>query len=110
MNFLAVQTYVFTLAFSLATLSRVVGGAFVPAAELGTRELTSSSDPDWTFDTYTALEDGTFTGNGYGWDPSSSSQYRYTYYGAVTESSLREKVPGLAVERRRRRRVVLARR
>ena len=94
MNFLAVQTYVFTLAFSLATLSRVVAGALVPAAELGTWELTSSSDPDWTFDTYTQLEDGTFTGNGYGWDPSSSSQYRYTYYGAITESLCAKKFQG----------------
>ena len=94
MNFFAVQNFVFTVAFSLAMLSRVVAGAFVPAAELGTWEMTSSNDPDWTFDTYTQLEDGTFTGNGYGWDPSSSSQYKYTYYGAVTESLCAKKFQG----------------
>lgn len=94
MNFFAVQTLVLTVAFSLATLSRAVAGALVPAVALGTWELTSSSDPDWTFDTYTQLEDGTFTGNGYGWDSSSSSQYKYTYYGATTESLCAKKFQG----------------
>ncbi|KAK3286780.1 hypothetical protein CYMTET_5682 [Cymbomonas tetramitiformis] len=66
-------------------ISLIPGAVTVPAIEVGTFELTSSSDPDWTYDRYTQLENGNFSGWGNGtWSGITSN---YTYWGEATEYS-----------------------
>jgi len=69
----------------LASLLATAGLAFpAPQVEVGTFELVSSNNPEWTSDFYTQLADGSFTGYGSGtWEGPPD----YTYFGSITQAS-----------------------
>ena len=72
----------------------------IPALELGTWELvgnTSSSDPQWTYDTYTMYSNGTFVGHGSGTWVSGNPYTNYSYHGAVTGYSCETNAAGQVV-------------
>ena len=60
----------------------------IPVIETGTFVLVSSEDEQWTYDQYTQVMDGSFTGFGNGtW----SGLSNYTYYGNGTSSCTKSK-------------------